>query len=318
MLYLMSSICITGIGGYLGLATAYTLVEAGYFVVGIGSSENAPENLPPGVVYAGIDIRDAAALAQFLTTHRVSTVYHFAAIKYVGQCEADPTRCYEINTLGTQAVLTAMKQALVPHLVYASTYAVYDWSGDQVMLTETAPTISTTVYGNSKLQSEIAVKEAYESGAISRYHILRYGNIVGAIPELATHTTQSFLDKMVQATKTGETISLNGGDYATIDGTVARDFVDVRDVARVNALVLQQQQSAVYNVSSGIATTLAQLLELCEAATGAKIPVTINPKTGSEPSSITIDNSLLRSELAWRQAYSLSDTVGSLVEKLTP
>ncbi len=312
----MKTVCITGIGGYLGLATAYKLVEAGYRVVGIGSNAVRPVNLPEAVLYASIDIGDIESLTQFFTDNQVATVYHFAAIKYVGKCEAEPALCYEINTKGTEAVLSAMKTAQVPHIVYASTYAVYDWSGDQVMLTEATSTIPATVYGNSKLQSEIAINESCKNGEISQYHILRYGNIVGAVPELSTCTPQSFLDKMVVASKTGETISLNGGDYSTIDGTVARDYVDIRDVAQVNVLMLSHPESATYNVSSGEATTLKQLIGFCEVSSGSRIALTINPKTGNEPSSITIDNSLISSKLAWHKAHSLPDTVGSLVEKL--
>jgi UDP-glucose 4-epimerase len=309
----MKTVCITGIGGYLGLATAYKLVEVGYKVVGIGSSPIRPDSLPVGVVYAGIDIRDVSALAEFFTKHEVSAVYHFAAIKYVGKCEADPVLCYEINTKGTEAVLAAMKIAAVPHIVYASTYAVYDWSGDIVTLTENTPTKPATVYGNSKLQSEAAIMRAYEVEDILRYHILRYGNIVGAVPELPIHTPQSFLDKMVVATKTGETITLNGGDYSTKDGTVARDFIDVRDVVQVNQLVLTQSESAIYNVSSGVATTLKELIDLCEVSSETKITLTVNPETGSEPSSITIDSS----KLAWQPIHQLSSTVKLLLEKLT-
>ncbi|MBY0538585.1 NAD-dependent epimerase/dehydratase family protein [Patescibacteria group bacterium] len=317
MLNIMSSICITGIGGYLGLATAFRLVSEGYSVVGIGSNEQAAENLPPGVVYAGIDIRDPEALAQFFTAHQVTTVYHFAAIKYVGQCEADPVLCYDINTNGTKAVLAAMKTAAVPKIIYASTYAVYDWSGDTITLTEKSSTNPATVYGKSKLQSEQMIAEAHTAGEISRYHILRYGNIVGAVPELPTHTPQSFLDKMLVATKTGETISLTGGDYTTVDGTVARDFIDIRDAAAANVQVLSHPESGIYNVSSYRATTLKQLMQLCETVTGTKISVTINPKIGNEPSSITIDNTQLITTLGFQPKYSLIETIEALAQKLT-
>lgn len=312
----MSSICITGIGGYLGLATAYKLVEEGHSVVGIGSSAQVPENLPVGVVYAGIDIRNVPALTEFFTKHEVVTVYHFAAIKYVGKCEAEPKLCYDINTNGTRAVLSAMKTAGVPHIVYASTYAVYDWSGDTIILTEDSNTCPVSVYGKSKLQSEQMIVEAVESGAVSRYHIMRYGNIVGVVPDLPTHAPQSFLDKMMVATKTGETISFNGGEYQTADGTVARDFIDIRDVALANCLVLSHQESGIFNVSSNRPTTLRQLVQLCEEVTGATISVTINQKTGNDPSSITIDNSRLISTLGYKPEYPLTETVRVLAQKL--
>lgn len=314
----MSSICITGIGGYLGLATAYKLVEEGYSVVGIGSNENAPENLPRGVVYAGIDIRDVAALASFFTTHQVTTVYHFAGIKYVGKCEADPELCYAINTEGTSAVVAAMEQARVSHIVYASTYVVYDLAKDHILLTESSPTKPTTVYGMSKLKSETHILEAHAAGKITQYHIMRYGNIIGAVPEVIRHTAQNFIDKVALATYTGESITINGDTYHTIDGSSARDFADIRDVVSANLLVLTDTQSNIYNVSSGEATTLKQLIMQCEKVSGKSLTVTVSPKTGNEPSSITIENTCIKNVLGFYPRYSLRETVALLITKLAP
>lgn len=316
MLIVMSSICITGIGGYLGLATAFKLLEEGYTVIGIGSSAKRPEMLPDSIVYAGIDICDAESLAAFFAEHRVQTVYHFAAIKYVGKCETDPDMCYAINTGGTQAVLNAMEKASVPHLVYASTYAVYDWVGEQVVLTETSATKPATVYGNSKLQSEVAIKEAKNRGAISRYHILRYGNIVGAVPELPRYAPQNFIDKIMMATQTGESIAVNGDDYATSDGTVARDFIDIRDVADCNVRMLVHDESDTFNVSSGTATTLKQLIALCEEVSGKKLTVTVNSRNENEPASITMENGHLARAITFTPQYTLRDTVPLLLTKI--
>jgi len=312
----VKSICITGIGGYLGLATAFNLVEAGHHVVGIGSQAKRPEALPIEVEYSSVDIRDAAALAAFFALHSVDTVYHFAAIKYVGKCEADPEACFSINTNGTTAVLAAMAKAAVAHIIYASTYAVYDWSGEQLELNETSPTNPSTVYGRSKLQSELEIIAAAATGDITQYHILRYANIVGAIPKLLTHTPQSFLDKIVLAATTGDTIQLAGDDYKTADGSVARDFVDVRDVATVHELLLHTDDSAVYTISSGRATTLKSLIALAEAAAGKKISVQINPRNANEPASIMMSHGAVTAKLGWQPQYELMQTVALLHKKL--
>ncbi len=312
----MKTICITGIGGYLGLATAFKLREAGYTVIGIGSKSERPKNLPSDVIYTVIDIRDEVALATFFRQHEVATIYHFAAIKFVGKCETEPELCYDINTKGTKMVLAAMRAANVPHIIYASTYAIYDWTGDQLILTESTPTMPLTVYGKSKLKSEQAIKEAAEIGQIARYHILRYGNIVGAIAEIHQHTPQSFLDKIVLATKTGDTIALNGEDYNTSDGSVARDFIDIRDVVSVNMMVLSRTESGIYNVSSGVATTLRQLIILSEKVSSNTITVTVNQKNGKEPSLITVDNTKVKNELGFQPRTNLEQTIAGIYEKL--
>lgn len=313
----MKSICITGIGGYLGLATAFKLIEMGHVVVGIGSHPDRPNALPGGVIYAGIDIRDTATLTTFFTEHNVGTVYHFAAIKYVGKCEADPELCFGINTDGTTAVLDAMAIAGVPHIIYASTYAVYDWSGDQLLLSEVSATNPKTVYGASKLKSEAQIITYAAQGKIERYHILRYANIVGAIPELPAHLPQSFLDKIILATQTDDTITINGDSYNTDDGSVARDFVDIRDVVSAHVLVLSSPKSATYTVSSAVATTLKSLIAQAENISQANIATMVTQAGGTEPSSITISHAQITSELGWNPTYTLPQTIELLYKRLT-
>lgn len=312
----MKSICITGVGGYLGLATAYSLIATGHRVIGMGSSSERPVGLPEGVFYASIDICDQSALAAFFKEYQVDTVYHFAAIKYVGKCEADPELCYRINTAGTETVLAAMQEASVRNIVYASTYAVYDWSNDQSVLREESTTEPKTIYGKSKLMSEIKIIDYANQGLIERYNIFRYANIVGAIPELPTHVPQSFLDKIVLASKTGDTININGDTYNTKDGTVARDFVDISDVVKAHLLVLNQTTSTILNISSGTATTLKQLIIYCENLTGRQMSILINPKTGDEPSSITIDSQKASQILDWHPTITTEQTIRLLQQKL--
>lgn len=312
----MKTVAITGIGGYLGLSTAYVLTKAGYTVIGFGSNLVRPPHLPEGVVYQSIDINDTEAVAQFFKTYQVDVVYHFAAIKYVGVCEADPIKCQRINVDGTRSVLEAMVMADVPHIIYASTYAVYAWEGVHVLLQEDSTTNPVTVYGRSKLESEALILESANHGHIKSYQILRYANIVGAIPELSAHTPQSFLDKIITASYSGEVININGGQYDTIDGSVARDFVDISDVADIHLQLVNYVRSGIFNVSSGRSTTLKQLVTLTEETTGKAVKVEVVPAAATEPATIIVDNTLIREALEWSNKKSLKETIGTLSSKL--
>lgn len=305
----MATICITGVGGYLGQATALALIKDGNKVIGLGSNAERPESLCESVKYFAVDIRDRVLMANIFETESIDVVYHFAAIKYVGLCEKDPDTCFSVNTEGTRSVVEAMSYAQVPKIVYASTYAVYDWVGDKVELNENSPTNPKTVYGQSKLQAEEIIQQAYKDKIISEYQIMRYGNIIGFTSEAPLSTPQSFIDKLVAASRTGESVTLSGNTFATVDGTVARDFIDVRDVVSVNSLIVHERESGIYNISSGSTTTLGQVINILENLSGKSITHSFTERSPGEPSVITISNQKAKELLKWKPEFSAQKTI---------
>jgi UDP-glucose 4-epimerase len=185
-----------------------------------------------------------------------------------------------------------------------------------VYLKEDSITKPTTVYGHTKLASEDLIIESVARGQVKTYQILRYANIIGVVPELTTHTPQSFIDKIVVASHSGEVITINGDSYDTIDGSVARDFVDVSDVTDVHVQLAEYEQSGIFNVSSGVATTLKQIIGLAEVAAGTTINLAVNKAVATEPASIVVDSTLIRNSLSWSNKKSLPDTIASLSARL--
>lgn len=305
----MKTICVTGINGYLGSATARKFIDLGCKVVGLGTSSDSSSSLSEEVIYEVADIRDTDRLAEIFEKYQIEVVYHFAAIKYVGLCEKDPDTCLSVNTEGTRSVVEAMGRVKVPKIIYASTYAVYEWKGDVVNLSEESPTNPKTVYGQSKLKAEEVIKKAYQDKTISEYQILRYGNIIGNTEEAPLRTVQSFIDKLVVASKNDESVTLSGNTFATEDGTAARDFIDVRDVVSANILALASQESGVYNISSGSNTTLEQIINILEDLSGKPIEHSYAERSPEEPSVINIQNQKAVSSLKWKPQYSTQDTI---------
>ncbi len=309
------NICITGISGYLGSALAYKLVRDGFCVTGIGSSIIRPLNIPNNITYYGIDIRNREALANVFKSEEINVVYHFAGIKYIGKCEEDSKLCFAINTSGTEAVLEAMEKASVPHIVYASTYAVYDWSFDKVILSEDSALNPSTVYGESKKRSEHLIENAFNKGSIECFQIFRYGNIIGATPDMIVEKVQSFLDRLIYATRHNIPVTIFGLDYNTEDGSVARDFIDIRDVIEINYLVLENLSSGIYNISTGSITSLLKMVKIVEKETKKKINLEISVPTKLEPSSISIDNKKATVDFFWFPKYSFEETIKNLNER---
>lgn len=309
----MKSVCITGVGGYLGLATAHSLLDRGYLVFGIDTFKERPSDLPKEVVYGQIDILDTVSLVNFFKENHIEVVYHFAGIKYVGKCEQDPELCFSVNKDGTASVLRAMEEASVKKIIYSSTYAVYSWGDDILNLTEESLLGPQTVYGKSKLEAEHLIEESYNKKNISEYCILRYGNIIGCSDNVPLRTVQSFIDKLVFSSRTTESVVLNGSDFNTKDGTVARDFIDVRDVVNVNLHALQDRETGVYNISSGSATTLLEIIQIINEQTGKDIRHSFALRQEGDPSSIIVDSTKAYQVFKWQPEFSITETLRQLI-----
>jgi UDP-glucose 4-epimerase len=311
----MKTICVTGCNGYMGLALSRRLVDCGYNVVGIGTAKERQVNLDASVVYEEVDVRDVAKLTEVFKKHDVDMVYHLAGIKYVGKCESDPEECLSVNAGGTEAVLAAMEAAGVPKMIFSSTYAVYAWEGDNIILTEETKTEPKTVYGQSKLKAERSIIEACQNGAISNYQILRLGNIIGATAEFPLKVAASFIDKLVQTAKVGGEVTLSGSTYNTVDGTSARDYLDIKDVIDLFVLQTESDVIGVFNVSSNKSTTLKGVVNTLEKLTENKIELNFQERNQSDPSVIVIDNTKISKAMDWGPKVSIEETLSLMVAK---
>lgn len=307
------NICITGVGGYLGRATALALVQKGHSVIGLGLKAERPDSLCEEVKYFSVDIREEEKIASIFEAESIEAVYHFAAIKYVGKCEENPQLCFDINTHGTEVVLNAMKKAGVYNLIFSSSYAVYDLSQDSLHLTEGSFLKPVSVYGESKKKSEDLVVSLGLTDKDFSYKILRYGNIIGSTAEAPMQTVQSFIDKLLYSLRHDESITVRGNSYKTVDGTIERDFIDIRDVVAANTASLYGT-SGIYNISRGEVSTLKQVIRIMENLTNKVLEVAYLPAEKVEPSSIVIANKKATNELNWKPLYSTEETIRNLVE----
>lgn len=305
----MKRILITGVGGYVGQETARLFLEEGYAVIGTGSATERPTALPREVEYEPADIRDHDRLTAILKRERIETVCHLAGQKRAGLCEDDPAGCFSVNVGGTAALLLAMREAGAPHLIYASTWLVYDLKENGIFYLDEGSAVGpVSVYGRSKLIGEEMIRQCHEKGALARYHIMRYGNIVG--PGTAQGASSaSFLEYAVSAAKTGREVEIFGSDFDTKDGTVARDLIDVQDAAAANAAAAAHVGHGTYNIAGGRAVTLKHLLDLVADRSGRKLSIKIGPRRGAESASITLDVSAAKKDLAWRPIQDIAATI---------
>lgn len=308
---------VTGGAGFIGSVVTRMLLDAGHQVVVLDDLRTGHrEALAPDATFVEAGIHDAARV---LTPEAgFDGVLHFAALIAAGESMVAPERYWHNNTVGSLALLDAVRAARVPRLVFSSTAAVYG-NPVELPIVETAVKAPTNTYGATKLAVDMALtSEAIGHGlaAVS----LRYFNVAGAYLDGDTalgerHDPETHLIPIALevAADRRDKLQLFGDDYPTIDGTCVRDYIHVADLARAHLLALDAAvpgQHRIYNLGNGNGFTNRQVVEVVREVTGHPVPVEMAPRREGDPAELVASAALARAELGWEpQKPTLHDMI---------
>lgn len=317
-------ILLTGGAGYIGSHTATVLAERGHEVIILDNFANAERDVPARlkrltgreITVIEADIRDTDTVKAALETQRVEAVIHFAALKAVGESEADPLLYYDMNIIGTIRLLQAMQAAGVGRIVFSSSATVYG-QPDASPILENAPTRVENIYGRTKLVMEDLIRDLARTGKLQAAANLRYFNPVGAHPSAIIGETPrgvpNNLMPYVTQVATGERPHLNvwGNDYPTRDGTGERDYIHVMDLAVAHALAVEHicanDVCVTVNLGTGNGTTVLELVKAFERATGRNIPLNIAPRRAGDVASYYANPALAEQLFGWKAVLDVED-----------
>jgi UDP-glucose 4-epimerase len=309
---------VTGGAGYIGSVVTRMLLDAGHEVVVLDDLRTGHRvAIAPDATWVDASVHDAARV---LTPEAgFDGVLHFAALIAAGESMVRPELYWQNNTVGSLALLDAVRAAGVPRLVFSSTAAVYG-NPVELPIPETAITAPTNPYGATKLAVDMALtSEAVAHGlaAVS----LRYFNVAGAYlrGEHALgerHDPETHLIPIALEVAAGrrEKLQLFGDDYPTADGTCVRDYIHVEDLARAHLLALTAAvpgQHRVYNLGNGAGFTNRQVVDVVREVTGHPLPVEVAPRREGDPAALVASAALAREELGWvPEKPTLHDMIG--------
>ncbi|MGL4574194.1 MAG: UDP-glucose 4-epimerase GalE [Burkholderiaceae bacterium] len=313
----MPRILVTGGAGYIGTHTIIELLSAGFEVVCLDNlSNSSPEALArveritrQPVPFEIGDIRDAKLLASVFARHKIDGVIHFAALKAVGESVAKPLAYYDNNISGTLALLQAMNAAGVSRIVFSSSATVYG-APDTLPITENAAIRTTNPYGATKAMNEQILRDLCAAQPEVGVVALRYFNPVGAhdsglIGEDPTGIPNNLFPFITQvAVGKRPHVSVFGNDWPTVDGTGVRDYIHVVDLAigHVKAMqyALDHTGFVAPNFGTGQGTSVLQLIQAFEAASGVPVPYQIAPRRPGDIAACWADVSLAEKLFGWR------------------
>jgi UDP-glucose 4-epimerase len=163
---------------------------------------------------------------------------------------------------------------------------------------ETAPRRPLAPYGTSKLCGEEYLatwNRLYETEHVS----LRFGNVYG--PRQEPHGEAGVVAIFMGLLLADGTPTIFG------DGTQTRDYVYVHDVARAMLLAFDRAAGGVFNVGTGTETSVLELYDAIQEASGVRRPPKLAPARLGELQRSVLDTSLAARDLGWRGEQSLSD-----------
>ena len=285
---------VTGGAGFIGSHVADALLARGdevHVVDNLASGRR--EQAPSSASFHQHDVRDG--LDDLFAEVRPDACFHLAAQIDVRVSVARPDYDADVNVLGTIRVLEAAR-AHGTKVVFASTGgAIYGECERPAR--EDDPRAPIAPYGTSKLGAEEYIA-TYNRLHGTRHVSLRYGNVYG--PRQDPHGEAGVVAIFFRTLADGAQPKVFG------DGRQTRDYVYVADVVAATLAALDRD-GGVYNVGTGIETSVLELFDACRRVAGVDVEPEFAPPRAGELQRSFLDPSLAESELGFRPQHGLDD-----------
>jgi UDP-glucose 4-epimerase len=304
---------LTGGVGFIGSHLALALVARGDCVRVLDNlSTGRKENLAgvwDWVEFVEGDITDAAAVQTAVAGADV--VFHQAALASVPRSIDGPLDTHAACTTGTLLLLDAARQAGVRRFVFAASSSAYGNQPTPVKRETDLPS-PLSPYAAAKLAAEHYCHAFYHSFGLETV-CLRYFNVFGPQQD-PSGPYAAVIPLFIQSLLAGKSPTIHG------DGRQTRDFTYVGNVVQANLLAasvpaanLAASPNRVFNIGSGRAISLLDLLAELNALCGTHIAPTFQPPRPGDVRDSLADISLAQQLLGYQAAISLREGLESTV-----
>ena len=305
-------ILVTGGGGFLGAATTLALRARGDTAIAFDTQFGALASAPADerLVRVPGDITDMANIAQAVMLHKPDAIVHCAAVVGVLSSLGSPINVVRVNIEGSLNVFEAMRLGGVKRCIHISSEEAYGtFRADAI--DETHPLDPVLPYGICKAAVEQLGRSYRDLHGLEVIN-LRASWVYG--PGLPRNRIPK---NLVEAALGGHRLHIASGADAAIDHTYIDDVVS----AILKALDHPRHHYDVYNVGSGTAATVSDLVKIvCELVPGAELSVGPGPyRHGGEVDMVrkgSLDVTRAGGEFGWRPRYDIRAGLAAYVEAL--
>ncbi len=294
----LSKILVTGAAGFIGLACVKQLTRAGHSVIATYRKDPHPE-LDTDVSWVRVDVTDTLEVSAVLQQHQPSHLLALAWYMGPGNQHALENFRWMQHSID---LLFAFAKAGGKRVTFCGSCMEYDWSKPVKLHEETTPLIPATEYGAAKAGFSVAFDRLCGalglSGAWARPFFL-YGPGENS-RRLAADVILSLLE---------------GRKALCTHGHQKRDFLHVDDVARAMIGLLNSNLNGPFNIGSGAAIPLAELINEIARQIDAEDLVRLGARKAREgdPPLVEADNTRLRQMLGWSPKFTLETGIADTI-----
>lgn len=269
-------ILVTGGAGFIGSHIADQCLDKGWDVAIIDNlSSGNRANVPDGVRFDEIDIRDADAVEKAVAEFKPNFISHQAAQASVAVSVREPQMDASINILGSLNLMTSAVKHDVERFLFASTGgAIYGEVPDGTKASLDTPPNPMSPYAASKFAAEKYLACFKHEHGLD-YRVLRYANVYGARQD--PHGEAGVVAIFMKRLLAGESIQINARKEAGDPGCV-RDYVYIDDVVAANIGSIESTiNQPVINVCTGVDTDTLTLATAIETSLGVSVDKKFTP-----------------------------------------
>ena len=302
------SLLIFGVSGFAGSYLAAEFFNNGYQVYGCDVQKG--ERIPDHTAFEKCDILDSNAVKRIINKVKPSHIVNLAAVSSVGASWSIPQKTVDVNVVGALNILEAVRDIdraiKVMFIGSSEEYAVSEFP-----ISENSPLDANNPYGISKVMQE-NFAQLYRERYGMKVYCVRPFNHTG-VGQNDNFVLPSWCRQAAEIEKSG-----NPGVIRVGNLEAERDFSDVRDIVRAYRMIIENDNCGrIYNVGSGRAYKLSELLEYIVSLCSQKITVETDPDRFRPVDNkvICCDNSLIKNELEWRAESDIFNVMKEMFEK---
>ena len=308
-------ILITGITGFVGSHLAELLLSEGAEVYGAARWRSDKDNiahLKDNTKLVECDISDASSVKQILADVKPARIYHLAGQSSVAASWNSPSETINTNVVGQINILEAVRQlGLDTRIHIPGSSEEYGFVEEKDLpLTETSQLRPLSPYGVSKVGQDLL---GYQYNKSHGLHIVRTRAFNHTGPRHADiFVTSSFAKQVAMIEKCFAEPVIKTGNL-----DARRDYSDVRDIVRGYKLALEKGEAGeVYNICSGKAVSIKEILDIILSFSSKKIKVGQDPAR-LRPSDIPVtrgDHSKFSARTGWKPEIPLEKTLRDIYD----
>ncbi|MBP3296472.1 MAG: GDP-mannose 4,6-dehydratase, partial [Lachnospiraceae bacterium] len=262
--------------------------------------------------FSVIDLMDKEALKSAFATFRPDYCLHLAAFSSVAYSWKYPSESFTNNSNIFLNLIDAIREtdASCRVLSVGSSEEYGNVSRSELPLKESQRVNPVSPYAVARVSQELMSKvyvKAYGMNVI----MTRSFNHIGPRQD-DRFVIPSFIKRIIDIKKSGK----DEGEIETGDTSIIRDFVDVRDVVRAYYMLLENgTPGEIYNICSGNAYRLADIIDGIAAQVGVKVTTKVNPEFVRPDDNKEIVGSAykIESELGWKPVIDIKDTLRDMI-----